>query len=271
MSAEVIPFAYTDTTEVRVVTAEGEPWFVALDVSALLGFRDANALTRSLDDDEKGTHNLRTPGGEQSVTIISEAGLYGAIIRSRVPAAKPFKRWITHEVIPTIRKTGSYGLAKQLPQNYAEALRELASEVEAHELAKVRIRELEPAASAWGHLVEATGDYSVADAAKMLSRDPGIGIGQNTLFRWMGKHGWLYQRNGEWHPYQDKVDAGLLTSKANRPYWNPRRGEDVLPAPTVRVTAKGLQKLYVALGGREPLADEQPVDNVRSLPNRTVS
>ena len=270
MSAEVIPFTYTGVTEVRVVRIDSEPWFVLADLARALGIGDVSRLASRLDDGVRLTHPIPDRLGRiQQATIVSEPGMYEVVIRSDSPAAVPFRQWLTHEVIPAIRKTGSYGLAKQLPQNYAEALRELASEVEAHELARVRIRELEPAASAWSHLVEATGDYSVADAAKMLSRDPGIGIGQNTLFRWLGKHGWLYQRNGEWHPYQDKVDAGLLTSKANRPYWNPRRGEDVLPAPTVRVTAKGLQKLYVALGGREPLVEA--VDNGRALPDRTVS
>ena len=78
---------------------------------------------------------------------------------------------------------------------------------------------------------------------------PGIQVGQNTLFRWLGKHGWLYRRAGDWHPYQDKVDAGLVTLKTNRPYWDAKRGVDVLPSPTIRITAKGVQKLYTALGG----------------------
>ena len=141
----------------------------------------------------------------------------------------------------------------RLPGTYAEALRELLATVEAVEVERSKVAALTPAASAWGALVEATGDYSVAETAKTLSRDPAISIGQNTLFRWMGKHGWLYQRGGDWSPYQDKVDAGLLTLKANRPYWDHKRGVDVLPSPTVRVTAKGLHKLYAALGGSGPL------------------
>lgn len=249
MSAEVIPFRFEDAHEVRAVSIDGEPWFVASDIASTLGYSATAAMTRTLDDDEKGVHTLHTLGGDQSLTIISEGGLYSAILRSRVEGARSFKRWITHTVLPAIRKTGSYGVAKALPQTYSEALRALADEAEAHELAKVRIKELEPAASAWGSLVEATGDYSVGDAAKMLSRDPGISIGQNTLFRWLGKHGWLYRRGDEWHPYQDRVEQGLLTVKANRPYWDSKRGVDVLPAPTIRVTAKGVQRLYVALGG----------------------
>lgn len=249
MNAEVIPFRYADARELRAVTVDGEPWFVAADVAVILDLGNPRPSLALLDDDERGVHTLDTLGGPQSLTIISEPGLYSLILRSRKPEAKAFKRWITHSVLPAIRKTGTYGVAKALPQTYSEALRALADEAEAHELARVRIRELEPAASAWASLVQATGDYAVGDAAKMLSRDPSICIGQNTLFRWLGKHGWLYRRGDEWHPYQDKVEQGLLTVKANRPYWDSKRGVDVLPAPTIRVTAKGIQRLYVALGG----------------------
>lgn len=256
MSAQIIPFRYAEARELRTVTIDGEPWFVANDVAAILELDNPRPSLALLDDDERGVHTVDTLGGPQSLTTISEAGLYSLILRSRKAEAKAFKRWITHDVIPAIRKTGSYGAAvRELPRDFAEALRALASEVEARALAEVRVRELTPAASAWASLVESTGDYSVADAAKMLSRDPAITIGQNTLFRWLGKHGWLYQRAGEWHPYQDRVDGGLLTLKTNRPYWDSRRGVDVLPAPTVRVTAKGVQKLYAALGGTAPVLE----------------
>ena len=255
MSAEVIPFRYAEARELRTVVIDSEPWFVANDVTAILGVGNTSQALSYLDDDERGVITSDTLGGPQLVAIVSEAGLYSLILRSRKAEAKPFKRWVTHDVIPSIRKTGSYGVQKALPKDYASALRELAAQVEATELAKVRIRELEPAASAWASLVEATGDYSVADAAKMLSRDPAIQIGQNTLFRYMGKHGWLYQRNGEWHPYQDKVESGLVTLKTNRPYWDSKRGVDVLPAPTVRITAKGVQKLYRLLGGTEAMVE----------------
>ena len=254
MSAQVIPFRYAEAQELRTVTIDGEPWFVANDVAAILDMGNVHSSLALLDDDERGLHSMDTPSGQQSVAIVSEPGLYSLILRSRKAEAKSFKRWITHTVIPQIRKTGTFGVAvRELPRDFAEALRALATEVEARALAEIRVRELEPSARAWSQLVEATGDYSVADAAKMLSRDPAISIGQNTLFRWLGKHGWLYQRNGEWHPYQDKIDAGMVTLKANRAYWDHKRGVDVLPAPTVRITAKGLHKLYAALGGMEAL------------------
>lgn len=257
MSAQVIPFRYAEARELRTVTIDGEPWFVASDVASILDMGNVHSSLALLDDDERGIHSVETPSAPQSMAIVSESGLYSLILRSRKAEAKPFKRWVTHDVIPSIRKTGSYGTAavRELPRDFAEALRALATEVEARALAEVRVRELTPAASAWSALVEATGDYSVGDAAKTLSRDPSISIGQNTLFRWLGKHGWIYQRSGDWHPYQDKIDGGLLTLKANRPYWDHKRGVDVLPAPTVRVTAKGLHKLYAALGGVEPMVE----------------
>lgn len=111
MSREILPFQF-ETHAVRVVLDEsGAPWFVAGDIADVLGYRKANDMTRSLDDDEKGAHILRTLGGDQTVTIISESGLYHAILKSRKPEAKTFRRWVTHEVLPTIRKTGGYRLS----------------------------------------------------------------------------------------------------------------------------------------------------------------
>ena len=89
-------------------TLAGEPWFVAADVCRALEIGDSRTATARLDADEKGAVLIRTLGGEQKVTIISESGLYALVLSSRKPEAKAFKRWITHEVIPAIRKTGGY-------------------------------------------------------------------------------------------------------------------------------------------------------------------
>lgn len=90
------------------MTLEGEPWFVAADVCRALGLGNSSKAVMPLDDDEKGITICNTPGGEQKMVIVSEPGLYSLIVRSRKPEAKAFKRWITHEVIPSIRKTGGY-------------------------------------------------------------------------------------------------------------------------------------------------------------------
>ncbi len=114
---ELIPFNY-EGTDIRTIARDGEPWWIASDVAHILGYRDAHNLVRGLDEDEKGTHILSTPYGDQEMTIISEAGLYSAILKSRVERAREFKRWITHEVIPAIHRHGGY----LTPQKVEEAL-----------------------------------------------------------------------------------------------------------------------------------------------------
>ena len=116
MTTQVVPFLFETTSPVRVIMIDGNPWFVATDVATVLGYRNAPDMTRNLDDDEKGTHNLRIRSEnnveqDRELTIINESGLYAAVIKSRKPEAKKFRKWITKDVIPTIRKTGSYSLS----------------------------------------------------------------------------------------------------------------------------------------------------------------
>ena len=102
------PFAYGNH-QVRVITDEqGMPWFVAADVCAVLGFGNSRQVLTRLDPDEKGVHSTDTLGGIQSMTTVNESGLYSLILGSRKPEARAFKRWVTHEVLPSIRRTGSY-------------------------------------------------------------------------------------------------------------------------------------------------------------------
>jgi len=104
------PFAY-GSHQVRVITDEqGMPWFVAADVCAVLGFGNSRQVLTRLDPDEKGVHSTDTPGGHQSMTTVNESGLYSLILGSRKPEARAFKRWVTHEVLPAIRRTGSYSM-----------------------------------------------------------------------------------------------------------------------------------------------------------------
>ena len=113
----LFPMSMTDLTvfrreglDIRVVTGPGTsaPWWVASDVARALGYSATSAMLRSLDDDDKGVHNMHTLGGVQSLSVITEAGLYDAVLRSNLPTAKAFKRWVIGEVLPSIRKTGQY-------------------------------------------------------------------------------------------------------------------------------------------------------------------
>ncbi|MGX9349215.1 phage antirepressor [Microbacterium sp. KNMS] len=170
-------FNYGDQP-VRVMVIDDESWFVAADVARILGYRMASDMTRRLDDDEKGTRSVRTPSGDQNMTVISEAGLYVAVLGSQVEGAVAFKRWVTHDVLPTIRRTGRYGsdvdMLAKLP---ASQMLQLAAE--AARRAEEAERELEasrPKAEAYDAFMDAEGTYSVGAVAKM------IGLSQNKLF-----------------------------------------------------------------------------------------
>jgi anti-repressor protein len=245
--SELIPFEFRGTS-VRVVTIDGEPWFVAADVARVLGYRMASDLTRRLDSEDRGTHSVRTPSGDQEMTVIAEPGLYVAVLGSQVPGAREFKRWITHEVIPSIRKTGGYGERFEIPQTYAEALELAAKQTRQLEFAEQRAAALEPAARSWDILADAEGDYSLREAAQILDRDPAITTGQNRLAAHLKQIGWC-DRSGI--PYQQHVDNGRLAVRS-RTFDHPKTGEPTL-SRQVRVTAKGLHELHRRMGGSGPL------------------
>lgn len=114
--SEVMPYRFPGTGHnIRVIEIDGEPWFIAGDVALALGYRDAYNATRWLLDAERGTHLVSTPGHQQEVTIISEAGLYRMVMRSNKEQAVQFQLWIAHEVLPAIRKTGHYAVAPMTP------------------------------------------------------------------------------------------------------------------------------------------------------------
>lgn len=250
--------------QLRTVTIDGDPWFVAADVAAFLGHRMASDLTRALDPDERDTRPVRTPSGDQRMTVITEAGLYRAIMLRQTGRmiddqarafVKQFQRWVTHDVLPQLRRTGSY--AVQVPQSLPEALRAYAAEVEAREAAEQRALELAPSAAAWDRLATADGDWSVSQAARILNRDPQIATGERRLFGTLRELGWTYRRAGAWAGYQTAIDTGRLSHREQH-HTHPKTGAVVLDPPQVRVTAKGLRELHRHLGGSAPLALDQP-------------
>ncbi|MFE6868368.1 phage antirepressor [Kitasatospora sp. NPDC057692] len=167
-----MPYRFPETdTPVRVAMTDDEPWFVAADVATVLGYSAASAMTRTLADDEKGVQSLHTPGGEQQFTVINEPGLYSAILRSRVEGAQRFKRWITHEVLPSIRRTGAFSVAPSTPA--VPTPRELAAlviaEADRADAAEARVAELTPKAAAHDlYLSAGSGDRLVREVAKLL-------------------------------------------------------------------------------------------------------
>jgi prophage antirepressor-like protein len=232
------------THGVRVVVIDGDPWFVASDVAAALEYDRTSNMTRLLDEDERGTHIVSTPGGMQEVTVVSEPGLHSAVMRSRSDRAREFRRWITHDVIPSILRTGAYAVPETPELLMARAVLQAQELLERRD---IQIRELTPRAEAWDEIASADGDYSVADAAKMLAR-AGVTTGPQRLFAQLEALNWIFRgSDGKWRAYAGRVDSGHLAERPQS-HHHPATGDLVIDPPQVRVTLKGIERLRVRLG-----------------------
>lgn len=136
-------FTYDEGQTIRAgLDDSGEPWFVATDIAKILGYRMASDMTRRLDEDDRGTRSVRTPSGDQQMTTINEPGLYAAVLGSQVEGAKAFKRWVTHEVLPAIRKHGAYAPAAAEPRELSRLeLIDMARDSELGRLKEVEARQ----------------------------------------------------------------------------------------------------------------------------------
>lgn len=200
--------------ELRItLDVDGEPWFIARDVTRALGFTNTHDATKHLDDDEKGAINCPTPGGLQEMTIITEAGFYLLVMRSRKPEAKAFQRWVTHEVLPSIRRTGGYIVAKEEETPEQIMARALLVAQDALDRQSKQIAELKPKALFADAVGASDGTCLVGELAKML-RQNGINIGQNRLFDWMRENGYLGKKDSNRNvPTQKAMDMGLFRIK----------------------------------------------------------
>jgi len=243
MPSTIVPFQF-HAHEVRTVLIDGDPWFVGVDIAAALELGNSRDALGRLDADGVGTADVTdTLGRSQSTRIISEAGLYQLVFQSRVPAAEAFRRWVTHDVLPSIRRTGTYVVAESPEQLMA---RGLVAAQQVIEQAQQQVAELAPRAAAWDELADSTGDYSVADAANVLCR-AGVTTGRQRLFQAMRDIGWLYEHSGRLRPRQTAVEQGYLRARAQS-HRHPRTGDVVVDPPQVRVTLRGVERLRVRLG-----------------------
>ena len=203
--------------EVRTVILENQPWFVAKDVCNVLEISNSRDAVYSLDDEEKGVAFTDTLGGKQEMSVVSESGLYALIFKSRKPEAKAFRKWVTSEILPTIRKHGGY----LTPEKVEEALTDpdtiirLATNLK-EERAKRKeleaLREAERPKVLFADSVSASEtDILVGDLAKILKQN-GIDIGQNRLFEFLRREGYLCRKQGDmWNmPTQTAMNIGLF-------------------------------------------------------------
>lgn len=226
--------------DIRTFTVAGEPWFALVDVCAVLEIGNPSQAASRLDEDEVTLISNEGRG----INAVSEAGLFAIILGSRKPEARAFKRWVTHDVLPSIRRTGMYAVPETPEQLLARALVTAQGVIERKD---EQIAVLAPRAEAWDELASADGDYEVSDAAKILSR-AGVETGRQRLFSQLAGLGWIYRgAQGKWKARQTAVDAGYLAEKPQS-HHHPRTGELILDPPQVRVTVRGLERLRVRLG-----------------------
>lgn len=206
--SEVQVFNSEKFGKVRTIVLRSEPWFVGKDIAEALGYSDTNkAVAMHVDDDDKKLNDKTSPSfGQRGATIINESGMYSLVLSSKLPEAKEFKHWVTHEVLPMIRKTGSYS-AIAVPKTLPEALRAYADEVEAHEHTKETLSIAAPKAEVYDTLVSADHLIGFREMCKELKM-------KETVVRAMlVSAGWLYKEGKHWIPYKTVIDKGYMEAK----------------------------------------------------------
>ncbi len=245
MSEEIVPqvFSNDEFGSIRVMRGDdGEPWFVAKDVCDALGIR-TDTIRTILDDDEVRETNPNTIGvaGGRKPLIVSEAGLYSLILKSRKPEAKRFKRWVTHEVLPALRRDGAYVASDGDEDDATLMARALLAAKRAIDRKDRRIAELEPKALFADAVSASDGTCLVGELAKMMTQ-AGFPIGQNRLFALLRKDGYLGKGGSNRNvPLQRYVEMGLFRVKETAVTHSDGH---VTISRTTKVTGKG-QRYFI--------------------------
>lgn len=206
---------------IRTIEKDGEPWFVGKDIAVALGYeKPTDAVRKRIDVEDRGISKMETPSGAQETTIINESGLYSLVLSSKLPTAKKFKRWVTSEVIPSIRKHGAYMTPDKLeevllkPDTLIQLAQNLKDEQEKRRALEVKVEEQKPKVL-FAESVEASKtSILIGELAKLLKQN-GINIGQNRLFEWLRNNGYLIKRQGSDYnmPTQRAMELGLFEIK----------------------------------------------------------
>lgn len=256
-----------ENNDVRTVEMNGEPWFVGKDVAAALGYGKgkslANAVTNHVDSEDKGVTELMTPGGKQNVTIINESGLYSLILSSKLPTAKQFKRWVTAEVLPAIRKNGGY-IANQETMTDAELMSQAL--LVAQKTLEARTKRLEELAAANKQLesenAEMSGKAQYFDA--VIDRNlltnfrtfaSELHIKQTVLVQFLLDKKYLYRdTQGKLKAYAERND-GLFEIKEFVNRGNGHAGTQTLITPKGRETFRLLMEAEGLIGMSDDTED----------------
>lgn len=235
---EIKIFENQEFGKVRALEIDGKPYFVGKDVAQILGYKDtSDALKKHVDEEDKLTRRFADSGQNREMYIVNESGLYSLVLSSKLESAKRFKRWVTSEVLPSIRQTGGYQMT--MPQGkelLALAVLEAQKTIEAQNKDIERMKPKEIFADA---VAASSTAILIGELAKLL-RQNGIDIGQNRLFDWMRKNGYLIRQKGSAYntPTQRSADLGILTTKETVIV---RSDGSTEVKKTVKVTGKGQQ------------------------------
>lgn len=224
-----------NSKQVRTIIKDGEPWFVLRDVCEVLGLSNPTIVAERLDDDERAKFNL---GRQGETNIVNESGLYNVILRSDKPEAKQFKRWIIHEVIPSIRKYGLYATPNTVekilenPDYMIEILQKYKEEKQKRLEAENKLKEQEPLVLFAGACLKSKDNILVRELAK-IAKDKSIEIGEKRLYQKLRE--WKIIMPDSTEPYQEYIDRGYFVVEekpVNTPY-------GVILSKTTKVTPKG--------------------------------
>ena len=241
-------FKSPDFGQVRIIQQNGEPWFIGKDVAEILGYKKPeNAIAVHVDDEDKTTTLIQGTGSnyKSNAVIINESGLYSLILSSKMPKAKEFKRWVTSEVMPAIRKHGAYmnddvlKQAIQSPDFLIKLATELKEEKEARRQAEANLQAAKPKVLFADAVSASDSTILIGDLAKILKQN-GHPIGQKRLFCWMREQGYLIKRAGADYnsPTQRAMEMGLFKIKETA---ISHSDGHVSVSKTTKVTGKGQQ------------------------------
>ena len=250
-------FSY-EGNEVRTVQKGSDILWILKDVCGILGIEKYRDAATRLDDDEREPVLMDTLGGRQEMIAVTESGLYSIILLSRKPEAKKFKRWVTHEVLPTIRKHGAYVTPAKLeelmndPDSWIKVLTALKEERTAKERLQLEATENKPKVIFADAVSVSEGTILIGELAKILKGN-GIEIGQNRLFEKLRQDGYLIKRKGTDYnaPTQRAMDLGLFRVKETA---ITHSDGHVTISKTTKVTGKGQQyfiNLFLGKGVNE--------------------
>lgn len=234
-------FSNSEFGEIRTITKDNEPWFVASDICRSLDLSNPTMAMQRIDDDEKAKFNLGLSGGETN--CVNEYGLYSLALASRKKEAKDFKRWITHEVLPSIRKNGGYIAGQEtlsddelLSKALLVAQNKIAERDKIIEQKQARIEQMKPKEIFADAVSASHTSILVGDLAKLICQN-GYQIGQKRLFSWLRDNGYLVKSGSSYNmPTQRYVEQGLFEIKESN-LVNPDGSVRITRTP--KVTGKG--------------------------------